>query len=252
MSAWRRTADVMMALAALVVLWAAYVRWSEAPDYLLPSPVAVWSALVGLALSGELTGQVGYTLANLSAGFACGAVAGLATAFGLARAPRIERALATPILFLQTAPKIALAPLFVIWFGLGATSKIVLVASLVFFPVMVGALAGLAGVDARARDLAVLLRLTSWQTFRRIELPSALPDVFVGLRVGAVQAVVGAILGEWMSGRSGLGYLMTIATATYKTPQLFAVVLMTAALGVAVYNVVDAIERRLLAWRDEP
>jgi NitT/TauT family transport system permease protein len=245
----RHALELLAALAAVALAWDVYVRVSGVPPYLLPAPGDVGRAILDLAASGQLAGHLRFTLGNLLGGLAIGVVLGGAAGVALARVPALERALGGPILFLQTAPKIALAPLFVIWFGLGATSKLVLVVSLVLFPVMIGMLAGLRGVDRRLIDLARLLRLTPWQRFRRIELPAALPELFVGLRVGAVQAVVGAILGEWMAGREGLGYLMTFATATYKTPLLFAAVVLTALLGIAVYQVVDIAERRLLAWR---
>lgn len=245
----RRVLELPAALVAVAIAWDLYVRLSGVPNYLLPAPADVGRAIVDLAVSGQLWSHLGFTLGNLAAGLAMGAVLGMAAGLALARSPALERALGGPILFLQTAPKIALAPLFVIWFGLGATSKMILVVSLVLFPVMIGMLVGLKGVDRRLVDLARLLQLSPWQRFRRIELPAALPELFVGLRVGAVQAVVGAILGEWMSGRQGLGYLMTFATATYKTPMLFAAVVLTALLGIAVYQAVDIAERHLLSWR---
>lgn len=245
----RRVLELPAALVAVAIVWDLYVRLSGVPNYLLPAPADVGRAIVDLAVSGQLWSHLGFTLGNLAAGLAVGAVLGMAAGLALARIPALERSLGGPILFLQTAPKIALAPLFVIWFGLGATSKMILVISLVLFPVMIGMLVGLKGVDRRLIDLARLLQLSPWPRFRRIELPAALPELFVGLRVGAVQAVVGAILGEWMSGRQGLGYLMTFATATYKTPMLFAAVVLTALLGIAVYQAVDIAERRLLSWR---
>lgn len=250
MSLSRRLAETAAALTAIVAAWQAYVTLFDVPSFLLPSPASVGAAAFALAGSGELAGHLGYTLGNLVVGFAAGSLLGLVGGYALAKAPRAERWLGGPVLFLQTAPKIALAPLFVIWFGLGAASKVVLIVSLVVFPVMIGTMVGLRSLDRRYADLAVLLRLSPWQRFRRIEWPAALPEIFLGFRVGAVQAVVGAILAEWMSGRQGLGALMTFASATYKTPLLFAAVLLTALLGIAVYHLVDAAERALLAWRE--
>lgn len=241
----------LVSLAAIVVIWDVYVRLSGAPDYLLPSPGATFGAIIALGWSGLLP-HLGYTLGNLVLGFGLGSLIGILVGLALHRMPRLEAVLRGPVLFLQTAPKIALAPLFVIWFGLGIASKIALIVSLVAFPVLIGALTGLRGIDSRRIDLARLLRLGAFTRFWRIELPSAMPDIFVGLKIGAVQAVVGAILGEWMAGKAGLGYLMTFATATYKTPLLFAAVLLTVVLGISVYFLLDALERRLFAWRDAP
>jgi NitT/TauT family transport system permease protein len=241
--------DYGLGLVAILVAWHVYVVATDAPPYLLPSPGAVGGAVADLVASGTIWRDLGYTLGNILAGFVLGSAAGFAAGFALARSPRTERWLEGPILILQTAPKIALAPLFVIWFGLGVTAKIVLIVSLVLFPVMVATLVGLRSVDPAYRDLATVLKLTGRQRLWRIELPAALPEIFVGLRIGAVQAVVGAILGEWMSGRTGLGHLMTFATATYKTPLLFAAVLLTVMVGIAVHFAIEACERRLLRWR---
>jgi len=251
MTGGRRLLETMAAIAAIVVAWDLYIRVFDVPGFLLPSPAAVGVALLEAA-RGPLWGHLASTVGLLVSGYAAGVGLGLACGLLLAKSPRSERWLSGPLLFLQTAPKIALAPLFLIWFGLGIASKLALIVSLVFFPVLVATLVGIRSVDRRLHDLARVLRLSPWQRFRRIECPAALPDIFVGLRVGAVQAVVGAVLAEWMAGRQGLGYLMTFATATYKTPLLFAAVIVTALLGIAVYQAVEALERRVLAWRDQP
>jgi NitT/TauT family transport system permease protein len=237
-------ADHGIGLLAILLAWQLYVTLGDVPEFLLPAPDRVGRAIASLAADGGLLRHLGFTLGNIVAGFVLGAVLGLAAGVALAAWPRAERWLEGPILILQTAPKIALAPLFVIWFGLGVASKIALIVSLVAFPVLVGTLVGLRSLDPRLRDLAGILDLTRWQRLRRIELPAALPDIFA-----AVQAVVGAILGEWMSGSLGLGHLMTYASATYRTPLLFAAIALTVLLGLLVHLALEAAERRLLSWR---
>ena len=176
-------------------------------------------------------------------------IAGIALAYAMTRFPKLAVWLDGPLVILQTAPKIALAPLFIVWFGFGVLSKIILIFSLVFFPVFIGALSGFRTLDPKMRDLATLLGLGKIQRFVQIEFPSALPEIFVGLKIGAVQALVGAVLAEWMSGKLGLGYLMTYAAATYKTPLLFAAVLLTVALGLVMHVVLSSLENRLLSWK---
>jgi NitT/TauT family transport system permease protein len=240
--------DHALGLGALLLAWQIYVAAAQVPAYLLPAPAAVGTAIVGLASSGALAVHVGHTLGNIVVGLGLGTLLGFAAGAVLARSVRLERWLEGPILILQTAPKIALAPLFVIWFGLGAASKIALIVSLTAFPVLVATLVGFRGVDPALRDLARVLELTPAQMRWRIELPAALPDIFVGFRIAAVQAVVGAVLGEWMSGKFGLGYLMTFASATYRTPLLFAAVVLTVALGLMLHLALAAAERRLIRW----
>jgi NitT/TauT family transport system permease protein len=240
--------DHALGLGAIILAWQLYITLADVPTFLLPPPAAVGEAIGRLASSGELALHLGFTLGNICIGLALGAALGFAAGVALARSPRLERWLEGPILILQTAPKIALAPLFVIWFGLGVASKIALIISLTAFPVLVATLIGLRGIDPRLRDLARTLKLSRSTTLWRIEVPAALPEIFAGFRVAAVQAVVGAILGEWMSGRFGLGYLMTFATATYRTSLLFAAIVLTVSLGLLVHLLLEAAERRLLRW----
>lgn len=238
--------------AALLVLGFAW--WLAAgplgvPKYLLPSPQSTVKALWDMTLSGELAPHVWFTLRNLLVGLGFGAVGGVAAAWGLYKAPRLAALLEGPLVVFQTAPKIALAPLFVVWFGLGLSAKLVLIVSLVFFPILIAALAGFRGIDSRLDDLARLLRLNAWDRFRRIEFMSALPAIFVGLKIGAVQALVGAVLAEWIAGSQGLGYLMTFASATYKSALLFGSVLLTSLMGILLHVVLTAIEGGVLAWK---
>lgn len=218
------------------------------PHYLLPSPQSVIVTLWGLLQSGQLLPHVAFTVQNIVLGLVIGTVFGVALAYLLFKIPGLGEVLEGPLVVLQTAPKIALAPLIIIWFGLGLTAKIVLIVSLVFFPVFAGALAGLRAIDSRLHDLADLLHLSPLQRLANIDLPASLPGIFVGVKIGAIQALVGAILAEWMSGAQGLGYMMTFATATYKTPMLFGAVLLTALFGMAMHAVLNEIEARFLSW----
>jgi NitT/TauT family transport system permease protein len=233
----------------LVVLWWGYIRVFHIPRFVLPSPAEVWQALVALFRDGTIWPHLAHTLGIIVAGFAIGAAMGFTLGFALGKSPRLERVIGPYLFFFQTAPKIALAPLFILWFGLGLTSQIVLVVSLVFFPVMAGTILGLRSVPANFGFLAQILHLSPRDRLLRIELPSAVPEIFAGLKVGAVQATIGAILAEWLSGGQGLGYLMVFAGTTYKTPMLFAMVLVTSLLGIIVYQSLAGLEKWLLSWR---
>ncbi|MBP1845684.1 NitT/TauT family transport system permease protein [Rhizobium petrolearium] len=246
LAAW---VDYALALIVLLAAWWFATGPMEMPTYLLPSPLRTWNALVGIAVTGELWVHLGFTLQNIVLGLVFGCVAGIALAYLMTRFPKLAVWLDGPLVILQTAPKIALAPLFVVWFGFGILSKIILIFSLVFFPVFIGAVSGFRSLDPKMKDLAKLLSLGTFQRFRQIELPSAMPEIFVGLKIGAVQALVGAVLAEWMSGKFGLGYLMTFASATYKTPLLFAAVLMTVVLGLLLHVMLTMLENRLLSWK---
>jgi NitT/TauT family transport system permease protein len=233
----------------LVVLWWAYIRLFHVPRFVLPAPLEVWLAFVALFRDGTIWPHLAHTLGIIVAGFAIGTALGFALGFALGKNARLERIVGPYLFFFQTAPKIALAPLFILWFGLGLTSQIVLVVSLVFFPVMAGTILGLRSVPANFGFLSQVLHLSRRDRLLRIELPSAVPEIFAGLKVGAVQATIGAILAEWLSGGQGLGYLMVYAGTTYKTPMLFAMVLVTSLLGIVVYQSLAGLEKWLLSWR---
>ncbi|MTI17360.1 ABC transporter permease [Rhodobacteraceae bacterium RKSG542] len=240
---------------ALIGLWWAYVELLNVPRFILPSPLVVAEELVKL-FSGSvkhagktLWQHLGYTLSIIATGFAIGSASGFGLGFILAKMPKVEKIVSPYIFFFQTAPKIALAPLFILWFGLGLASKLVLVVSLVFFPVMIGTMLGLRSVPENMISLSRILKLTTYQRLTRIELPSAVPEIFAGLKVASVQATIGAILAEWLSGSIGLGYLMTYAGATYKSPLLFSMVIVTALLGILIYQFLGTLERWLLSWR---
>lgn len=243
---------VVFGLATPLVLlgvWWGYVVAFKVPPFVLPPPDAVLSEVIRLFVDGTIWPHLGHTVGIIVAGLLIGSVSGFLLGVLLGKSPRIERAIGPYLFFFQTAPKIALAPLFILWFGLGLTSKIVLTVSLVFFPVMVGTMIGLRSVPANLHSLCAILKLGGTNKLVRVELPSAVPEIFAGLKVAAVQATIGAILAEWLSGGTGLGYLMVFAGTTYKTPLLFAMVLITSLLGIFIYQSLATTERWLLSWR---
>lgn len=244
----RAMAEYGAALGLLLLAWWYASGPYGMPPYLLPSPASVVATLWEMLVAGQLLPHLLFTVQNIILGLTVGTIFGVALAYLFFKAPFLNDVLEGPLVVLQTAPKIALAPLIIIWFGLGLTAKIVLIFSLVFFPVFAGALAGFRAIDSRLHDLVELFRLTPMQQFYRVDLPASLPSIFVGVKIGAIQALVGAILAEWMSGAQGLGYLMTYATATYRTPILFGAVLLTALFGMAMHAVLNEIEARFLSW----
>lgn len=233
----------------LIAIWWSYVRLFDVPRFVLPAPSDVWWAFFALFRDGTIWPHLAHTVGIIAAGFGIGSALGFALGFVLGKSPRLERIVGPYLFFFQTAPKIALAPLFILWFGLGLTSQIVLVVSLVFFPVMAGTILGLRSVPVNFGFLGDVLNLSKRDRLMRIELPSAVPEIFAGLKVGAVQATIGAILAEWLSGAQGLGYLMVFAGTTYKAPMLFAMVLITSLLGILIYQTVAGLEKWLLSWR---
>lgn len=240
---------MLPALAFVAVWWGAVVVF-DVPRFLLPAPPDVAARLVFLAREAELAWHTITTLIEIVGGFALGVVSGVATGVLFTRLPLVGRVLSPIVVIVQTAPKISLAPLLVLWLGLGFAPKIALAALVTFLPVMAGTMAGLGGVDRQAHDLARLLRLSSWARLRLIELPFAMPDILAGCRIGATQAVTAAVIGELIGARYGLGYLLGVGQENSDASVTIAAIVVLCALGWAIYRLVVWLETRLLYWHE--
>lgn len=236
----------LAAVAAAVGAWHGAVILFSVPAYLVPSPGEVAQRLA------EDWRQLGFhaavTLAEALGGFAFAAVFGVLAAAVLVWSPALERAVMPVLLVIQTFPKIALAPLIVIWFGLGIGPKLLISFLVAVFPVLVSAIVGLRSVEKDMLDLARATRAPAWRIFWRVRLPFALPHIFGGFKVAVAFAVVGAVVGEWVGADRGLGYLLLWANANLDTPLLFAILAWLAAIGLALYYAVEAAERIVLPW----
>ncbi|QOL79562.1 ABC transporter permease [Pseudooceanicola spongiae] len=232
-------------LLLITVLWGGGVLLFDVPEYLLPGPLTVLSRLAFLNANAGLMGHVQVTLIEIFWGFLVGLLAGVMTAVVFVRLPITER-LATPlILLLQTAPKIAIAPLLLLWLGLGPAPKIVLIAIVTFFPVMTGMVSGLRFVNKSYLDLAQVLKLSPWQRFVHIELPAALPTVFAGATVATTLAMTAAVIGELMGANKGLGYLLSAGQENADTASVIGIVLVLSLMGWLFYEVFEALRRRM-------
>ena len=183
-------------------------------------------------------------------GFVIGAFLGIVLGYIFIKVDALKTMLMPYLIFLQTAPKIALVPLFVIWFGIGLISKVVLIISMVLFPVLSGMMLGLESIPPDVRNLMKILKASKWQIFSQVEMQYSLPALFASMKVGIVQAVIGAIVAEWMSGKQGLGYILTYASSTYDTPMLLAGIIVTIILGIATYQVISVLEDKFLYWHE--
>jgi NitT/TauT family transport system permease protein len=236
-------------LALALVAWQAGVVLFEAPAFLVPSPGAV--ARAASQHHARLVDASWVTFTEAITGFSLATVLGTALAFLFTRARWVERSLVPYAVFLQTVPVVAMAPLLVLWFGSGFRS--VVAASLIVsvFPVITAAIAGLRSVDPDLRALFRLYRATRWQTFWRLEVPSAVPFLLAGLRSASGLAVIGAVVGEFVAGHSegspGLGYLILEGTRQMQTALLFAAILCCSLLGLLLFGTASLAGRRWLS-----
>ena len=240
----------VLSLAAFILLWWGLVAVFDVPAYLVPSPGELADKAWFLATEAGLLSHIPVTLVEIVAGFVIGVVAGVATAVLFTRLPTVEVVLNPLIIFVQTAPKIAIAPLLLLWLGLGATPKIVLVAIVVFFPVLSNMLSALRSIDPNLLALARILRMGPVARFRRIELPQSLPLLFTGMKVGVTLAVTAAVIGELMGARAGLGYLLSLGQETADVGLVLVAVILLSLIGYALYLLLGIAERRLLGWHE--
>ena len=225
----RTIGEYALSVGVFIALWWIYVAVKHVPAYILPSPPKVWSSLVKMFVKGTVYAHLWTTTYEIDA---------------------LKTMLMPYLIFLQTAPKIALVPLFVVWFGIGLVSKVVLIISMVLFPVLSGMMLGLESIPPDVRNLMKILKASKWQVFSQVEMQYSLPALFASLKVGIVQAVIGAIVAEWMSGKQGLGYILTYASSTYDTPMLLAGIIVTIILGIATYQVISVLEDKFLYWHE--
>ena len=234
-------------IAAVIVGWELIVRLTNTPRWFLPQPSAVVSALVD---SRQLMlHHTGVTLEEVLVGFAISVVLGIVCALAIASSKIVERAFYPFIVASQAIPIIALAPILLIWFGYGLTPKVIVVALICFFPIVVNTVDGLRSVDPELIDLLRSMGASQWTIYRVIRIPSSLPYFFSGTRIAAAVSVIGALIGEWVGSSSGLGYVMIRSAAQFLTARVFAAVLISALLGLAMFGIVSLLERLLLPWQ---
>ena len=236
-------------LLLLLALWQLVTMLEVYPAFILPPPLAVAEKFYEVATNGLLWKHTQVTLIAVLSGLALGLLVGVALGYLIARSRLLEDSLAPIIISLQSTPIVAYAPLLVIWFGSGPTSKILISALIVFFPTLMNTVVGIRNVPLPLRDLMLSQRATGWQTFTKLEIPAAMPVLFGGLKISATLAVIGAVVGEFVSANAGLGFLITLARNQFDTPLVLVAVMTLAVMARLLYGVVVLLERRVLAWQ---
>lgn len=228
---------------ALIALWQAVVTLTGVPGFILPGPLAVLRELA--ASRSLLLSHAATTLAEIAAGLVLGALAGALAGLATALSDRLERLLRPVLVISQAVPVFALAPILTLWLGYGMASKVAVVVLIVFFPVASALHDGLRATPEATLDLARLARASRLRTLVWLRLPHALPHLGAALRIAAVYAPIGAVIGEWVGSSQGLGHLMLLANARMKTDLMFAALAVLAGLTLALRGGVDAGLRRL-------
>jgi putative hydroxymethylpyrimidine transport system permease protein len=234
------------AMLAVALCWQAAVWLLEPPRFILPGPGAVVVTLI--AQQQYLLSNAAITILEIILGLAFGALAGILTALLVAAVPAFRQIVWPVLLVLQALPVFAIAPLLVLWFGFGLASKVVMASLIIFFPIASAFADALQRTDQDLLDAAALTKATPLATLFLVRVPSALPGLASGLRVAAVFAPIGAVIGEWVGSSRGLGFVMLQANARMQTDTLFAALIILAALTIVLRFLVDALARRLTPW----
>ena len=242
----RDVSVTLVTLAVLCILWELIVRVFRVPLFLLPPPSMVADELVQRS-SLYLT-HSWVTLYETLLGFLLATVLGIVAGILIVYSRWLQSVLYPIVVVLQIVPKVAIAPLLLIWLGYGLQSKVMVALLVAFFPIVVTTVTGLRAVEQDLLDLVRVLKGGRWQEFAKVRFPSALPFIFSGLKVAITLAVIGAIIGEFVGSNQGLGYLVLIANSEMRTQMSFAALLLLSALGLGLFGVIVLLERLLVPW----
>lgn len=249
----RQTANFATAAAYPVVfLLLVFIAWwvvtatGVAPAYILPSPLDTWDALVDNA--SYLARHTWVTTVETVIGFAISIVVGIAVAVAMVYSKVLERTFYPIILFAQVIPKIAIAPLFIVWLGFGPQPKILVAVLMAFFPIVIAGISGLRAVDPEALELTSIMGGSRLKVFAKVRFPAALPELLSGLKVAATLAVTGAVVGEFVGANEGLGYVILQANGNVDTAMLFASLIIMSLLGVLLFAILQIVEHFAIPW----
>jgi NitT/TauT family transport system permease protein len=222
------------------------VRYYHIPGWLLPAPSAIFEAMV--EWRSELVGHTAVTLYETIVGFGLSIVISIPLAVAVVYSPLLQNTIYPILLALQSTPKVAIAPLLALWIGFGAAPKIIVVFLVCFFPIIVATASGLTAVPASLIDLIRSLSASPAQTFIKIRFPTAMPHIFVGLKIAITFAVIGAVIGEFVGSENGLGYLILVSTSQSRTPLAFGALVLLTIMSIVLYYGVALIERVVVPW----
>lgn len=231
-----------------ILFWEGIVRFFNISEFLLPGSFKVIETYVSMTVSGRLFFHTWITTVEIIVGFIAGSLIGLTLGYSVSKSKIISNVLSPFIIAAQTTPKLALAPLFLIWFGFGIVSKILITALVVFFPIFVNTVIAVKYINPSLKELMDLVHANKWQRFIKLEVPSSLPMVFAGLKSGITLAVVGAVVGEFVGASAGLGYLIIFGTGQLNTEIVFTAIVQLVILGVIFYEIVSLMGSLLMKW----
>lgn len=248
-TSWLERYSALLVAAMLIAAWQILVPLSGLSAFVLPTPLAIATRMINDAPL--LVAHLYVTLFEVIVGFGMGVLVGVPLALSIFYSRPFERAIYPILVGLQTVPKVSLAPILVLYLGYGWAPKIVLAFLISFFPIVISTVVGLQSLDTNLVNLVRSMGANEWQTFFKLRLPAALPNIFGGFKVAISLAVIGAVIGEYVAAERGLGYLQLQANSLFDTTLNFATVVTISLLGVILYYIIDVVEARVSYKRDD-
>ena len=244
--AFLRKLTPLAGIFGFLLVWQLVVIIYQMPAYLLPTPTHI--AHVFVARLPELLNHGWVTVYEMIAGYALAVAVAIPLAIAVTSSRAFDQLVMPTMLFFQIVPKVAIAPLFLVWFGVGATPKILVAFLISFFPIMIDAAVGLRSMSPEMHDLARSMGATRMQVFAQFRLPTSLPYLFSGLKVAATLAIAGTVVGEFVGADQGLGYLLLVTNSNLETPMMFATIVALTVIGFVFYYMVELLENYLIPW----
>jgi NitT/TauT family transport system permease protein len=242
----RRWLGAVIVFVTLFLIWEFVVKLLGIKEYLLPPPSKIWTEF--LKRQSTVMSSAWITTVEIIGGYLLAVAVSIPLAMAIAYSRFVENTIYPVIVFLQIIPKIAIAPLFIIWLGFGLLPKLLIVFLLCFFPIVVSSVAGFKSVDPDVMDFARSTGASPTRMFFKIRLPQALPEIFTGLKIGAALSATAAVVAEFVASDRGLGYLLQQYNGQLETPMVFAIIVLLSLIGLAIYYAVELIERLVIPW----
>lgn len=234
----------------LILLWDLAIQVFHVPSYLLPRPGVLFESFIKLFQGGNIWEHIIITLQEIFIGTGIGIVVGVVLGYIMAKIRIVEKLMMPFIIIIQTAPKISLAPLFILWMGLGIESKVALVIMVVSFPIMINQVLAIRSIDNNVYNLMKILNASKLQKFIYVELPYSIEMMLSGIKVAVTQAMIGAVIGEMIGSKAGLGYLLVLGSETYDINMILNSVLILSFIGLVLYLISEFMEKKILFWKE--
>lgn len=234
----------------VVWLWETLINVLEVKETILPTPSRIGEALVAQSQNPVFWSNFWVTTKEAIYGFLAATIFAIIVGTFVSQIKIVEKTVMPYLVGFQAIPKVALAPIFIIWFGFGQTSKVVMAATIAFFPILINIIEGLKSADADRIRMLRVFGASRYQIFRKVQVPSAMPFFFAGLDVGILLAILGAVVAEFLGSQEGLGNMVLVAQYNFETPTMFAVLIVLSLMGILAHIIVRIFQKRVAFWAD--